>query len=135
MQELSTEIFYLFLTTLFCGVLWIPYVTERFLRLGIKETCGYKDNTVNISQWAVRAKLAHFNLVENLILFGILVFILSSLDLSNEQTQIGSSIFFYSRLLHYFCYLFRVPWLRTGFFLISWIGLLMISLQILIFLN
>ena len=116
MQELSTEIFYLFLTTLFCGVLWIPYVTERFLRLGIKETCGYKDNAVNISEWAVRAKLAHFNL-------------------SNEQTQIGSSIFFYSRLLHYFCYLFKVPWLRTGFFLISWIGLLMISLQILIFLN
>ena len=93
MQELSTEIFYLFLTTLFCGVLWIPYVTERFLRLGIKETCGYKDNAVNISEWAVRAKLAHFNLVENLILLGILVFILSSLDLSNEQTQIGSSIF------------------------------------------
>ena len=76
MQELSTEIFYLFITTLFCGVLWIPYVTERFLRLGIKETCGYKDNTVNISEWAVRAKLAHFNLVENLILFGIFLFLI-----------------------------------------------------------
>ena len=36
MQELSTEIFYLFLTTLFCGVLWIPYVTERFLELVLK---------------------------------------------------------------------------------------------------
>ena len=65
MQELSTEIFYLFLTTLFCGVLWIPYVTERFLRLGIKETCGYKDNAVNVSEWAVRANRAHYNLVEN----------------------------------------------------------------------
>ena len=36
MQELSTEIFYLFLTTLVCGVLWIPYVCERFIRIGIK---------------------------------------------------------------------------------------------------
>ena len=35
MQELSTEIFYLFLTTLFCGVLWIPYVSERFIRIGL----------------------------------------------------------------------------------------------------
>ena len=92
MQELSTEIFYLFLTTLFCGVM-DTICHRKVLKVGIKETCGYKDNTVNISEWAVRAKLAHFNLVENLILFGILVFILSSLDLSNEQTQIGSSIF------------------------------------------
>ena len=130
MQELTTEVFYLFLTTLFCGILWIPYVTERFLRLGIKQTCGYNDNTFSISEWAIRAKKAHFNLVENLILFGILIFILSSLDLSNYQTQIGSTVFFYSRILHYFCYLFKISWFRTGFFLLSWIGLVIISIQI-----
>ena len=130
MQELTTEIFYLFLTTLFCGILWIPYVTERFLRLGIKQTCGYNNNTVNISEWAIRAKQAHFNLVENLILFGILIFILSSLNLSNYLTQIGSTVFFYSRLLHYFCYLFKIPWFRTGFFLLSWISLVILSIQI-----
>ena len=55
---------------------------------------------------------------------------LTFLDLSNSQTQLGSIIFFYSRLLHYFCYLFAVPWLRTGFFLLSWIGLIMLSIQI-----
>ena len=130
MQELSTEIFYLFLTTLFCGVLWIPYVCERFIRIGIKNTCGYKDNTINIPDWAIRAKSAHLNLIENLPLFGILIFIITFLDLNNSQTQLGSIIFFYSRLLHYFCYLFAVPWLRTGFFLLSWIGLIMLSIQI-----
>ena len=33
---IKTELFYLFLTTLFCGLLWIPYVTERFLDLELK---------------------------------------------------------------------------------------------------
>ena len=48
MVLIKTELFYLFLTTLFCGLLWIPYVTERFFRFGIKNTCGYNDNTINI---------------------------------------------------------------------------------------
>ena len=51
MQELSTEIFYLFLTTLFWSFM-DPIRHRRFLRIGIKETCGYKDNTVNISEWS-----------------------------------------------------------------------------------
>ena len=62
---IKTELFYLFLTTLFCGLLWIPYVTERFFRFGIKNTCGYKDNTINIPNWAISAKSAHLNLIIN----------------------------------------------------------------------
>ena len=94
MVLIKTELFYLFLTTLFCGLLWIPYVTERFFRFGIKITCGYKDNTINIPNWAIRAKSAHLNLIENLPLFGILIIIITYLDLSNSQTQLGSIIFF-----------------------------------------
>ena len=135
MQLFSTEVFYLFLTTVFCGVLWIPYVMERFFRIGIKETCGYNDKNIDIAQWAIRAKSAHLNLIENLPLFGILVFVINALELSNDQTQIGSIIFFYSRLLHYFSFFFAVNWLRTGFFLLSWTGLLIISIQIFIHIN
>ena len=71
MPSLNTEIYYLIIVTFFCGLLWIPYVTERFFRIGIKETCGYGDKNINIPQWASRAKLAHLNLIENLPLFAI----------------------------------------------------------------
>ena len=69
-------------------------------------------------------------MIENLPLFAILIIIIHLFELNNFQTQTGSIIFFYSRILHYFCYLFAIPWLRTGFFLTSWLGLLIISIQI-----
>ena len=72
---ITTELFYLFLTTIFCCLLCIPYVTERFFRFGIKNTCGYEDNTINIPNWAIRAKSAHLNLIENLALFLSLIHI------------------------------------------------------------
>ena len=130
MSSISLEIYYLFLITVFCTLLWIPYVLERFVRIGIKETCGYNDKSKNIAQWSSRARSAHKNLIENLPLFAILIIIIHLFELNNFQTQTGSIIFFYSRILHYFCYLFAIPWLRTGFFLTSWLGLLIISIQI-----
>lgn len=131
MPSLTSEIYYLILITLFCGLLWVPYVMERFFRLGIKETCGYGDKNINISPWASRANLAHSNLTENLPLFAILIILISILELNNQQTETGSIIFFYSRILHYFTYIFAIPFLRTFLFLASWISLLIISVPLL----
>ena len=133
MTPLTSEVYYLILITLFCGLLWVPYVTERFFRIGIKETCGYGEKNINIPQWASRAKLAHVNLIENLPLFAILIIVITFQDYNNQQTETGSMIFFYSRILHYFIYVFGVPYFRTLFFVASWIGLLIISVPLLSF--
>ena len=133
MASISSEIFYLILVTFFCGLLWIPYVMERFFRIGIKETCGYGEKNINIPQWASRAKLAHVNLIENLPLFAILIIIITFQDYNNQLTETGSIIFFYSRIFHYFIYVFGVPYFRTLFFVASWIGLLIISVPLLSF--
>ena len=133
MTPLTSEVYYLILITLFCGLLWVPYVTERFFRIGIKETCGYGEKNINIPQWASRAKLAHVNLIENLPLFAILIIIITFQDYNNQQTETGSIIFFYSRILHYFIYVFGVPYFRTLFFVASWIGLIIISVPLLSF--
>ena len=133
MTPLTSEVYYLILITLFCGLLWVPYVTERFFRIGIKETCGYGEKNINIPQWASRAKLAHVNLIENLPLFAILIIVITFQDYNNQQTETGSMIFFYSRILHYFIYVFGVPYFRTLFFVASWIGLIIISVPLLSF--
>ena len=133
MTPLTSEVYYLILITLFCGLLWVPYVTERFFRIGIKETCGYGEKNINIPQWATRAKLAHVNLIENLPLFAILIIVITFQDYNNQQTETGSMIFFYSRILHYFIYVFGVPYFRTLFFVASWIGLIIISFPLLSF--
>ena len=133
MTPLTSEVYYLILITLFCGLLWVPYVTERFFRIGIKETCGYGEKNINIPQWATRAKLAHVNLIENLPLFAILIIVITFQDYNNQLTETGSIIFFYSRILHYFIYVFGVPYFRTLFFVASWIGLIIISVPLLSF--
>ena len=133
MTSLTSEVYYLILITLFCGLLWVPYVTERFFRIGIRETCGYGEKNINIPQWATRAKLAHVNLIENLPLFAILIIVITFQDYNNQQTETGSIIFFYSRILHYFIYVFGVPYFRTLFFVASWIGLIIISVPLLSF--
>ena len=133
MTPLTSEVYYLILITLFCGLLWVPYVTERFFRIGIRETCGYGEKNINIPQWATRAKLAHVNLIENLPLFAILIIVITFQDYNNQQTETGSMIFFYSRILHYFIYVFGVPYFRTLFFVASWIGLIIISVPLLSF--
>ena len=38
---------------------------------------------------------------------------------NNLQTATGSIIFFYSRVLHYFIYVFGIPYLRTALFFFS----------------
>ena len=133
MTPLTSEVYYLILITLFCGLLWVPYITERFFRIGIRETCGYGEKNINIPQWATRAKLAHVNLIENLPLFAILIIVITFQDYNNQQTETGSIIFFYSRILHYFIYVFGVPYFRTLFFVASWIGLIIISVPLLSF--
>ena len=133
MTPLTSEVYYLILITLFCGLLWVPYITERFFRIGIRETCGYGEKNINIPQWASRAKLAHVNLIENLPLFAILIIVITFQDYNNQQTETGSMIFFYSRILHYFIYVFGVPYFRTLFFVASWIGLIIISVPLLSF--
>ena len=133
MTPLTSEVYYLILITLFCGLLWVPYITERFFRIGIRETCGYGEKNINIPKWATRAKLAHVNLIENLPLFAILIIIITFQDYNNQLTETGSIIFFYSRIFHYFIYVFGVPYFRTLFFVASWIGLIIISVPLLSF--
>ena len=106
MLTLTTEIYHLIIVTFFCSVLWIPYVTERFFRIGIKETCGYGDKNIHIPKWASRAKLAHLNLIENLPLFAILIIVVTLLENNNEQTAAGSIIFFYIAVFYIISFIY-----------------------------
>ena len=63
----------------------------------------------------------------------ILIIVITFQDYNNQQTETGSMIFFYSRILHYFIYVFGVPYFRTLSFVASWIGLLIISVPLLSF--
>ncbi len=118
---MSTEIFWLLLTIAMTGLFWVPYILDRFATRGIMGTLGYPNPaTPPQSAWAERLRLAHFNAVENLIIFAPLVLIAQLLNVHTAATAAACIIYFWARLAHFVLYGLRVPVLRTLSFLIGW---------------
>ena len=69
-------------------------------------------------------------MLENLILFAILVLVAQIAGKTNAATALGAQLFFWARVVYLLVYLVGIPWVRTGVWLISVIGLVLIFQQI-----
>ena len=76
---------------------------------------------------AGRASRAHRNMLENLPLFAALVLIVHVAGLSSDTSVLGAQIFVIARLAFAIIYIIGIPWIRTAAFLISVVGLVMVS--------
>ena len=81
------ELYWLTLTALMTGLLWIPYILDRIM---VRGTTGALANpSVNDkaqSAWAQRMMAAHTNTVENLVVFAPLVFVAHELNIHTTST-------------------------------------------------
>ena len=74
---MTRELFWLTLTVIFTGLLWIPYVLNRCQVRGLGGAMANPSrNDKPHAEWANRLMFAHDNAVENLIIFAPLVLIL-----------------------------------------------------------
>ena len=80
--------------------------------------------------WAERGKKAHYNAVENLVPFAVLVLVAHSMGLSNEATQSASVAYFWLRVAHYIVYTAGLPFGRTLMFAGAWFAQICIAYQI-----
>jgi uncharacterized MAPEG superfamily protein len=81
--------------------------------------------------WALRARRAHANLVENLVVFAALVLAAHVAGRANEWTALGSQMFFWGRIGHVITYIAGlVPW-RTLAFAVAVAGEWLIAFQLL----
>ncbi len=127
---MNTDLLYLTLSAALCAVLWVPYILSRIKTWGLMEAVGYPKNPPELPAWAGRAKRVHENMVENLAPFAALVLVAQIVGVANETTALGALIFFWARVAHAIVYTLGIPWLRTLAFAVSWIGMLMIFLEI-----
>ena len=67
-----------------------------------------------MSGWAGRAARAHRNMLENLVLFAILVLVARAVNVGNGMTLLGAQLFFWGRVAHAILYIAGIPWLRTA---------------------
>lgn len=114
---MKPEIHYLVYVTALTGLLWVPYVLDRFVAWGISDTVGYPAQPKPQSPWAERLIKAHRNAVENLVVFAALVLAANAAGVGNSATEGAAMLYFWSRVVHVLAYTFAVPWLRTLGFL------------------
>jgi len=112
------------------AVMWVPYILNTIMVRGLVDAVGYPDNPKPLAPWAERMKKAHYNAVENLVVFAALVLMLDAAGVSNGTTVMACNIFFWARLVHLLVYTFGVPWLRTLSFALSWICIVALIVQL-----
>lgn len=117
---MTRELFWLTLTVILTGLLWVPYVLNRITVRGIGGAMANPSrNDKPLSEWANRLLFAHDNAVENLIVFAPLVLILNAADVSTPTTVLACAVYFWSRVAHLIVYTLGLPVFRTVAFLVS----------------
>jgi uncharacterized MAPEG superfamily protein len=124
---MKTELQYLVYVTIFTGLLWVPYILDRVTRWGLVEAMGYPENPPPQSPWARRLIKAHYNAIENLVIFAALVLAAHSVGVSNAAIGTAAIVYFWARLVHAAAYTFAIPWLRTLAFTVAWLAMAVIA--------
>jgi uncharacterized MAPEG superfamily protein len=104
--------------------------TGAFLQVGLPKLAGNREGLPPMVGWAGRAERAHRNMLANLVLFAALVLVAQAAGKANAMTALGAQLFFWARLVYAGVYLAGIPWVRTGVWAVSVVGLVLIFLQL-----
>jgi uncharacterized MAPEG superfamily protein len=128
---LTPELFWLTLTVIMTGLLWVPYIVNRSHVRGLggamaNPTPGAKPHAA----WATRLMFAHDNAVENLVVFAPLILILNNIDYSTKWTVYASAVYFWARLAHIIVYTLGLPVFRTLAFTVGFLAQAVLAVAI-----
>jgi uncharacterized MAPEG superfamily protein len=104
------------------AIMWIPYILNAIMVRGLADVVGYPERPKPLAPWALRMKAAHYNSVENLVLFATLVLVAHAADISNATTVLVCQVYFWARVVHLVAYTLGIPWIRTLAFAAGWIS-------------
>jgi len=127
---MKPELMLLLWTVLLAFVQMLVAVSGATLQVGLPTLAGNREGLAPCTGWAGRAQRAHHNMLESLVLFAALVLAAVVSQKTNSMTLLGAQLFFWARLAYAVAYLAGIPWLRTGVWLISVIGLALIFFQL-----
>jgi hypothetical protein len=124
---MNTELRYLALTSVLTGLLWVPYILNEVLVRGLVDAVGYPENAKPLAKWAQRLKAAHYNAVENLVVFASLVLVAQAAGIHTAAIATAAGVYFWARVVHAAAYTFAVSWVRTAAWAVGaamylWIG-------------
>ncbi|HUN69611.1 MAG TPA: MAPEG family protein [Burkholderiales bacterium] len=127
---MKPELMLLVWATLLTLVQAVVAVQGAMMQVGLPTLAGNREGMPEIKGWAGRAARAHRNMLENLVLFAALVLVAALAGKTNATTLLGAQIFLYARIAYALVYIAGIPWLRTGVWAVSVVGLAMIFVQL-----
>jgi uncharacterized MAPEG superfamily protein len=128
--DYTADLHLLVWTAALCVAQMIVAVAGATLQVGLPRLAGNREPLPELTGWAGRAQRAHRNMLETVVLFAALVIVAHMAGLNNDTTILGAQIFFWARLAYAVVYLIGIPWVRTGLWALSMVGLVMIFLQL-----
>jgi uncharacterized MAPEG superfamily protein len=105
-------------------------VFGAYRQVGLTVLAGNRENMPYILGWAGRAERAQRNMLESLVLFAPLVLAAHVSGVSNPITILGAYVYLWGRVAYAFLYVAGIPWARSGAWLLSLWGMVMIATQL-----
>ena len=131
---MKTELFYLLLTSILTGALWIPVVIGYVSSRGLPTPADYRTApTSGLPDWVNRANRAHLNAVESFAPFAAVVLIANATGVSNAMTESCAAVYFYARVAHAVIHIsgFGRLMARTVSFTVAWVAFVVFSVAVL----
>jgi len=112
------------------AIMWVPYILNTIMVRGLTAAVGYPDDPKPLAPWAERMKAAHYNAVENIVLFATLVLVANAVGISNDTTVLACKVYFWARVVHLVSFTLGVPWVRTLSFFAGWIACVALLIEL-----
>jgi uncharacterized MAPEG superfamily protein len=132
---MTTEMFYLLLTAILTGVLWVPVVVGYVKTRGpLTDEMYATPPATPLPAWVQRANRAHLNAVENFAPFAAVVLAAQLLSVSTTTTVACAAIYFFARLSHAIVHLSGIGTFkaRTLLFTVGWLAFLTYAVVVLV---
>jgi uncharacterized MAPEG superfamily protein len=127
---MSPELKFLVWSVALTLVQMVVFAITATQQLGLPRLAGNREDMPALTGIAGRAQRAHRNMLESLVIFAALVLVAQVAGKANAATALGAQLFFWARLGYALVYLAGIPWLRTGIWAVSIVGIVMIFLQL-----
>ena len=136
-STMTSELYWLILTTALTGLLSIPYVlnimSKQWPILGLRLFARPPEPGEDRFAWAWgrRAEGAHMNAVENLVIFAPLALAIHVTGSGNEVTALACATYFWARLIHAPFYIVNAPYVRTAAWTVGLVACFVLAYQLL----
>jgi uncharacterized MAPEG superfamily protein len=116
--KFTPELYSLAIISTATALMWAPYVFARMMTHGVMQAISNPGPDYPVdAPWADRARRAHLNAIENLVVFAPLVLVGAMAEVSTLTTIVSARVYVVARLAHYAIYVAGIPAIRTVAFL------------------